>query len=262
MLRHGIRFSNLKAYNWFMLRILFKTYLKKATVQLFSKLNVRLITNADVSKNGLFPFVVEFFLIQSSGILHIGAHTGQESNYYASLGKPVFWLEANPNTFENLKANVSAYSNQMARNVLVDRICNESSIFYLASNDSESSSIYELADNPIWQGLSNVGTITLPSHTLDCILKDEDISNLDYWVLDVQGGELAVLEGAKKSLLKYCSYLQIEVSQAEFYRGGAQYAQIRDYLARESFFPIWDPIASHEEIIFTKNGRTKKLSSI
>jgi len=234
------------------LRILVKTYFKRVAVQFFSLLDVRLITKADVSKNGLYPFVVEFFLLQSNSILHIGAHKGQESSYYANLGKPVLWIEANPFTYRDLKMNVSVHSNQTARNVLVDRICNESTSFHLTSNDSESSSIYELAGNPIWQGLRNVGTIMLPSHTLDCILKDEMNSNFNYWVLDVQGGELAVLEGAKNSLLKHCSYLQIEVSQAEFYRGGAQYSQIRDYLAEQGFFPMWEPIASHEEIIFSR----------
>jgi FkbM family methyltransferase len=241
--------------------VLIKSYLKKAVVKFFSLLDVRVITNSDVSKNGLFPYVVEFFLIQSTGVLHIGAHLGQEADYYAKLDKRVLWIEADPSIFPSLKAHVSVHSNQNAKNVLVNRICDENTIFHLASNNSESSSIYELADNPLWRGLSNVGSISLPSHTLDCVLENEMVSDLDFWVLDVQGGELAVLEGAKNSLSTHCNYLQIEVSQDEFYRGGAQYSQIKNFLAKIGFFPMWEPMASHEEVIFSKINLSEEFFS-
>ncbi len=34
-----------------------------------------------------------------SGILHVGAHTGQEAAFYSSYSLPVIWIEADPDIF-------------------------------------------------------------------------------------------------------------------------------------------------------------------
>lgn len=212
-------------------------------------MGVKILTRSDYSTNGLQPIVREFFLRQSHGILHIGAHEGQEAEIYNRLSKPVIWIEAIPLCFERLQENIKPFRNQIALNVLLDSQCHSSRDFFITSNNGESSSIYPLAGNDYWRGLENSEVCKLPSKRLDCISLHLEMRDFDYWIVDVQGAEIDVLVGAG-SLLSLCKYLQVEISQEEFYKGGAQFGDLRDFLETNFFFPLWLPTKPHEEVIF------------
>jgi len=230
-----------------------KTLLKKILVGFFAVVGLDLLTRSDHSTNGLQPIVREFFLRQSHGILHIGAHEGQEAEIYNRLSKPVFWIEAIPFYFEKLQNNIKRFTNQRAFNALLDSECHEFRDFFVASNNGESSSIYPLAGNDYWGGLENSEVCKLPSKRLDCIFSDIELREFDYWIVDVQGAELEVLKGAGE-LLNYCKYLQVEISQEKFYEGGTEFLELRAFLKSQSFIPMWLPSRPHEEIIFLNEG--------
>jgi len=230
-----------------------KTLLKKLFLRVFGLMGVEILTSSDHSTNGLQPFVREFFLRQSHGILHIGAHEGQEAEVYSRLSKPVIWIEAIPLYFEKLRVNVGSFHNQLALNALLDSKCQSSRDFFIASNNAESSSIYPLAGNDYWRGLENSEVCKLPSKRLDCIFSGLELREFDYWIVDVQGAELEVLKGAG-DLLNYCRYLQVEISQEKFYEGGAEFQELRAFLDSKSFIPMWLPSRPHEEIIFMNPG--------
>lgn len=225
------------------------TVLKKLFLRVFGLMGVKILTRSDHSTNGLQPIVREFFLRQSHGILHIGAHEGQEAEIYNRLSKPVIWIEAIPLYFERLQKNIKPFRNQIALNVLLDSQCHSSRNFFITSNNGESSSIYPLAGNDYWQGLENSEVCKLPSKRLDCISLHQEMRDFDYWIVDVQGAELEVLKGAGE-LLSYCRYLQVEISQEKFYEGGAEFQELRAFLKSKSFIPMWLPSQPHEEIIF------------
>jgi FkbM family methyltransferase len=225
------------------------TIIKKAFVRCFGLIGVELLTRSDHTANGLQPIVREFFLHQCRGILHIGAHEGQEADMYHRLSRSVIWVEAIPRYFEKLSENIQRFDNQLALNALVAAQCNDAQDFFIASNNGESSSIYPLAGNDYWKGLVNSEVCSLPSRRLDCIFSDFDIRGYDYWIIDVQGAEIEVLKGAGK-LLQFCRYLQVEISQETFYEGGAEFQDVKNFLESESFVPLWLPSRAHEEIIF------------
>jgi len=211
--------------------------------------NAQILTSSDHTTNGLQPIVREFFLRQSRGIIHIGAHEGQEADMYHRLSKSVIWVEAVPHYYEKLSENIKSFNNQIALNALLAAQCNDAQDFFIASNNGESSSIYPLAGNDYWKGLVNSEVCRLPSKRLDCIISDYDIRGYDYWIVDVQGAEIEVLKGAG-SLLQFCRYLQVEISQESFYEGGAEFQDVKIFLESESFIPLWLPSRAHEEIIF------------
>jgi len=229
------------------------TLLKQNIQRLFGLMGVQILTRSDHSANGLQPIVREFFLRQSHGILHIGAHEGQEAEMYDHLSKPVIWIEASPLYFERLQENIRPFRNQVALNALLDSQCNASRDFFITSNNGESSSIYPLAGNEYWRGLKNSEVCKLPSKRLDCISSDLKMREFDYWIVDVQGAELEVLKGAG-DLLSYCRYLQVEISQEKFYEGGAEFQEVKAFLKSRSFVPMWLPSHPHEEIIFTNTN--------
>lgn len=226
-----------------------KTLLKKILVGFFAVVGLDLLTRSDHSTNGLQPLVREFFLRQSHGILHIGAHEGQEAEMYNRLARPVIWIEAIPFYFEKLQKNIKSFGNQRAFNALLDSECHNFRDFFITSNNGESSSIYPLAGNEYWRGLENSEVCKLPSKRLDCIFSGFELREFDYWIVDVQGAELEVLKGAG-DLLNYCRYLQVEISQEKFYEGGAEFQELRAFLDSKSFIPMWLPSRPHEEIIF------------
>ena len=45
-------------------------------------------------------------MLDSSGILHIGAHRGSEAPIYSWFDKSAIWIEANYEIFEELKINL------------------------------------------------------------------------------------------------------------------------------------------------------------
>lgn len=70
---------------------------------------------------------------------------------------------------------------------------------------------------------------------LDCIkLDDVKIANCDFIKLDVQGGELKVLEGSINKL-KNCFGLQVEVEFALIYSNQPLFSDISDFLKKNDF---------------------------
>ena len=100
-----------------------------------------------------------------------------------------------------------------------------------------------------------VKKLSLDMITLDYLLEDLNISAIDYnhWILDVQGAELLVLKGAKKSLIN-CNSIQVEVSRVEFYEGGVLWNDLLIFLKEYSFFPTSYTQVYHTEILFLKKN--------
>ena len=59
------------------------------------------------------------FLDRISGIIHVGANTGQERELYASNGLPVLWVEPIPDVYEKLVSNLRNFPNQLAVQALL-----------------------------------------------------------------------------------------------------------------------------------------------
>lgn len=225
------------------------TVFKKLFVSFFGLLGVEILTRSDHTTNGLQPIVREFFIRQCRGVLHIGAHEGQEADKYYRMSRSVIWVEAVPLYFQKLTQNIEQFHNQVAFNALLGSQCSNSRDFYITSNNGESSSVYPLAGNEYWRGLENSETVRLPSKRLDCLIPEVQVREYDYWIVDVQGAEIEVLEGAG-DLLEYCRYLQVEISQEKFYEGGADFQDLKTFLEAKWFIPMWLPSKPHEEIIF------------
>jgi FkbM family methyltransferase len=196
--------------------------------------------------------VEENLLSATSSVLHIGAHIGQEAEKYARLGLEVLWIEGNPKIFEKLLVNITKYENQSARCALLGNINIESIDFHVANNDGLSSSLFELGVNSGFNSLSMIHDLKVPMSRLDSILDTSQISKFKHWVIDVQGAELLVLQGAG-DLLNSVFSLCIEVSTRKVYEGGATWAEIYSFLMSRNFTPLWHPRPdSHMNIIFVR----------
>ncbi|MEX1080752.1 MAG: FkbM family methyltransferase [Halofilum sp. (in: g-proteobacteria)] len=200
--------------------------------------------------------VVDEYMTHAAGVLHLGAHTGQEREQYAQMDLPVVWVEAHPIIHRRLQANIAAYPNQWALcGLLADRDGRQVDFGRSANVGGESSSIFGFGvhAHAMWpdQELHMIERVTLPTVTLDSLLQAHGVraADHDFWVLDIQGAELLALRGARQSL-RACRALVIEISTVEVYRGGALWPEVRDFLEFEGFSPVWQPARAHDDILF------------
>ena len=172
-----------------------------------------------------------------NGIIHVGANTGQEIKLYAQYGLPVVWIEPIPEVFETLQSNLAGVQKQIAIKGLVTDIDNKEYDFKLASNNGASSSILEFnLHQDIWPEVTFEKTIKLFSATLPSLLKNNNINISDYdmLVMDTQGSELLVLNGAIP-ILKTFTYIKTEVPDFESYKGCCQLEDLQAFLSQHGY---------------------------
>ena len=108
-------------------------------------------------------------LASCSGVLHIGAHFGQEAKLYSDNALKVMWIEGDPQTYRVLQENLAAHPGQSARLILLGEIDKEVD-FYITNNDGQSSSVYVLNSNIPYRNLEIVASTKLSQKRLDSFL--------------------------------------------------------------------------------------------
>jgi hypothetical protein len=78
-----------------------------------------------------------------------------------------------------------------------------------------------------------------------------DVTQYDFWVIDVQGAELLALQGAEQSISK-CNFILAEVSQGEVYQNGVLYPELKNFLMSKGFVPAYEPKKIHDDVLFLR----------
>lgn len=180
------------------------------------------------------------YLRQVSGVVHVGANTGQERYLYSKHSLDVVWIEPIPDVYNRLASHLREFDKQVAFRALVTDVDNEEYTFHLSSNDGLSSSIYELKHHrDIWPNVTYVKSLTLRSTTLLTLFKNEniDVSKYQALVMDTQGSELLVLRGCGP-LLRYFEFIKTEVPDFESYEGCCQLVDIQAFMEDQGFREI------------------------
>jgi FkbM family methyltransferase len=191
----------------------------------------RLHRTAKAIKRGFRPDP-NGYLRSCSGVIHVGANTGQERDQYAGYGLPVIWIEPLPAQFEQLKQNIKAFPNQIAINGLITDRDDISTILHVSSNDGLSSSILDLSlHRDIWPDVHYVRDIAVNSVCLPTAISraELDISNYDALVMDTQGSELLILRGLGADITHF-KYIKTEAADFESYKGCATVREISELL--------------------------------
>ena len=188
------------------------------------------------------------FLKNCRGIIHVGANSCQERDAYKRHDLPVVWIEAAPEPYQALVANLEGYSKQRAISALVLDTDGTRCTFHVANNAGASSSVLDMAlHKDIWPHVDYSHDIELVSQTLPSALAGAgiDVANYDALVMDTQGSELSVLRGAS-DLLKGFRYIKTEAADFESYKGCARVESLADFL-RDFGFVIDHkaPFATH-----------------
>jgi FkbM family methyltransferase len=179
----------------------------------------------------------DFFLRRVSGIIHVGAHLGQECDRYAENGLNVLWIEPNRRIFQTLSKALRLYPKQTALSYLVTDADDKDYTLHISSNNGASSSIFEFgAHKEIWPEVTFTEAIPLKSITLSSLVKRErvDLGRYDALVMDTQGSELLVLKGAADILGSF-KFIKTEAADFEVYKGCCRLADLDLFLSAHHF---------------------------
>lgn len=172
------------------------------------------------------------------GIIHVGAHVGQEFEMYMNcLVKNVAFFEPCTPAYEKLQQRFvidRAALGFPQVDVQLFKIAlgayqGEGLMYVETANEGQSNSLLEPAEH-----LKTYPTIEFTDKELVQVMPldrmDLDMSKYNMLNMDVQGGELEVLKGAK-AILPYIDYVYTEVNTAELYKGAARLEQIDEFLS-------------------------------
>ena len=172
--------------------------------------------------------------LKPRGVIHIGAHEGQELDDYLAMGaEKILFIEANPAVFSRLQENISSCGHARAVCCAVGNE-NDETILHITSFD-QSSSILPLKHTlDVYPDIVETGQVSVTCKRLDSLIEDENLDPSDYNVLciDIQGAELLALQGATRTL-KHIDAINMEVNYEELYSGCALIGESDRYL--ESF---------------------------
>ncbi|PIQ48573.1 MAG: hypothetical protein COW03_09310 [Cytophagales bacterium CG12_big_fil_rev_8_21_14_0_65_40_12] len=232
----------------------------------------------DVTKNDDHQEDIDLLLkgnlIPKRGIIHIGAHEGQEVAKYLALGfKKIMLIEANSELVELLNDKFRNVSEVVVVFQAISDI--EGTIdFHIhtsRSGSTEPASILKMKEfNKIVKTLSTPKTIQVPTCRLESLFKDQyELEDYNFINVDVQGAELHVFKGAS-SILPHFDAIISEVNLIELYEGAALEEEIVDYLEKHSF--IKEKCIYHElyegerhfkawgECLFLNKGKANEMA--
>ncbi len=174
--------------------------------------------------------------IKPRGVIHIGAHEGQEVDLYQSLGaEKMLLVEANPVVFQRLQSKIAGLENIIAVNCAIsDR---NGTLNLRVNAFDHSSSILPLKHHKdIFPTMLEVNQVTVQSKTLDTLMAELQLNPQDFNFLniDIQGAELLALQGATQTL-QHIEAICSEINFAELYEGCALAEQLDAFLKRYQF---------------------------
>jgi FkbM family methyltransferase len=180
------------------------------------------------------------FSIVPTGILHVGAHLGEErseyiANQWGRIGG-VVWIEAQSDLCDQLKRNFDdSFPFETVINALAWNEDGRKKDFFIANNTQSSSLLKFGTHSELYPSIKTVKAIDLETSRLDSLLAEHSsLQQFDFVNLDVQGAELETLVGMGE-LLKQVRWIYSEVNFDEVYENCAKVKEIDEFLLKIGF---------------------------
>lgn len=167
-----------------------------------------------------------------NGIVHIGAHYGEEIVEYVNNGiQNIVLFEPLLDNFNVLKQRVQNLNANIQGHQIALGSEKKTAVMNLSSNNLESSSL--LKPKLHLEHHAHVKFEGTEEVEVD-ILDNYDLGSINFINMDVQGYELEVLKGAVKTL-NQIDYVYCEVNRGEVYENNAMIGEIDEYLGKYKF---------------------------
>jgi len=176
----------------------------------------------------------EKYNLNFKGVVHVGAHHGQENELYKQLNiENRVFFEPVSFTFDILKRNVPESSTTLLVNKAAGNENKKIIINTETANAGQSSSILNLKLHlEQYPGILFNGSEEVDMVRLDDFIVEKQ--NYNFLNIDVQGYELEVLKGSQV-LLDNIDFIITEINRAEVYENCAQVEDIISFLQLYGF---------------------------
>ncbi len=185
-----------------------------------------------------FPKLWMRYRLPARGVIHVGAHAGQERIAYSACGLiRQMWIEPQPEVFQRLRAAIPESRHVRLFNVACGDRTGRAVMHRLVGNDGRSNSLLRPTLHlERWPGLHAEGTLEVQVVRLDDLLAQSGLAASDFslLVLDVQGFELGVLRGADRTL-DAIDAVACEVASVPLYENGSTAESLDAHLADRGF---------------------------
>lgn len=176
------------------------------------------------------------------GILHIGAHTGEEAKDYQDNGvQKVIWIEATPDYMDRLKEHTKQFTglDQTYLNACLSDVDGQDIEFNVANNEHSNSMLQLGTHATMYPHIKYTKSIPVKTRRLDRLVEEGTVlldENCDIINIDVQGAELMVFRGMG-DLLKRDHFRAVysEVNLEHVYEGCSLIQELDDYLKQFGF---------------------------
>ena len=174
-----------------------------------------------------------------NGVLHIGAHFGEEIPQYQQYGLKAVLFEPHPQSFYVLEQKWRGDPSLVFVNKALGAECKSVTMFCETANQGQSSSLLKPKKHlEKYPHIKFESTLEVDQITLDGFMHTlSDGVEYNFINMDVQGYELEVLKGATHTLEKI-DHIVSEVNWEELYEGCVQIADLDRFLLGFGFHRI------------------------
>lgn len=184
--------------------------------------------------------LIKKYDLNINGVIHIGAHYGEEHKIYVdnAIENQIFFEPIKKN-FEILKSNVG--DKYQLYNLALGNENRQIEMYVETNNRGMSSSVLKPSLH-----LKQYPYITFDeTEIVDMRRLDDmeiDLTKFNFINIDVQGYELEVFKGSKKTL-ENIQYIMTEINRDELYSGCVQIGELIEFLSKFGFELVeetWD----------------------
>jgi FkbM family methyltransferase len=165
-----------------------------------------------------------------TGVLHVGAHQGEENNAYLEAGvaqSNIYWVDAIPELCTALATRLP----NVIHAAVSDEVVNAE---FKVTNNFQSSSLLDLKDHlREHPDIYVTRTIQLTTIKLDTIVEEHGI-RANFLNMDIQGAELKCLKGFERNL-GMIDIIYTEVNASELYAGCVLLKELDEWLDARGF---------------------------
>lgn len=207
------------------------------------------------------PELSKHWNIAPTGVLHVGAHLGEEASDYEKFGwSPVIWVEAQPSLVEILNSKLDTSKNK----VIEAAVWEEDGVplkLHVASNSQSTSLLNFGSHADSYPDITFTSEIDVVTKRLDSIIKPNEMPN--FVNLDVQGVELSAIKSLG-SLLEEVDYIYTEVNKEEVYEGCTLVKDLDGYLLGKGFKRVttrWYLKEGWGDALYIRNSVSQNLTA-
>lgn len=204
----------------------------------------------------------KYWNIAPTGVLHVGAHLGEEASDYEKFGwTPVIWVEAQPSLVKVLNSKLDPAKHK----VIEAAVWEEDGVplkLHIASNSQSTSLLNFGSHADSYPDITFVSEIDVSTKRLDSLIKPDEMPN--FINLDIQGVELSAIKSLGKLLLSV-DYIYTEVNKNEVYEGCTLVTDLDEFLVVNGFKRVstrWYLREGWGDALFIRSSMTPKKSLI